>query len=137
MSKSQRMKGKTGEREFLNLLGQSLGLSESLARNLGQSHAGGADCVCIDGLAIEVKRCERLEIADWWAQADRQASSMTPCRVPVLAYRQSRRPWLVVIPVNWMLGTAARAELIGATCTVDLPTFAKLVRLHIDSEVAA
>ena len=132
MAKSQRMKGKVGEREFLNLLGQSIGLSESLARNLGQSHAGGADCICIDGLAIEVKRCEQLTISTWWAQADRQASGMIPARVPVLAYRQSRRPWMVVVPINWMLASAARPELAGATCTIDLPTFAALVQMHID-----
>jgi hypothetical protein len=42
----------------------------------------------------------------------------------------------VVVPINWILGASARSELVGATCTVDLPTFAALVKMA-EAKVAA
>jgi hypothetical protein len=49
----------------------------------------------VPGWAIECKRCERLELAAWWAQAMRQAEATQ--RKPVLFYRQSRQPWRAVL----------------------------------------
>lgn len=97
--KGRRSKGANAEREFAQLLGERLGLK--LERNLEQTRKGGHDLLGIPGLAIEVKRCEQLAINQWWRQAVRQASEGL---IPCLAYRQNRKPWLVALPLKWLLG---------------------------------
>lgn len=91
MSASQRRKGAAGEREFLKALGAELG--ELLTRNLQQTREGGADCLCVKGWAIEVKRQEALCRPTWWRQAVKQAEKAGA--QPMLAYRRNREPWRV------------------------------------------
>jgi len=93
MSKAARLKGQSGEREVCKLLGDALGLS--LSRTLDQTRDGGCDIIVGDW-AVEVKRQERLNIKDWWAQAMRQAKDLN--KQPVLFYRQSRDDWHVIMP---------------------------------------
>jgi Holliday junction resolvase len=119
----QRRKGASAERELFGLLRDELGLI--VERNLAQTRAGGADCLSIDGLAIEVKRQEKAFSEAWWRQAVEQAGS----RVPVLAYRQSRQPWRFVLPLAWITGTDAFT--LGLRCTVELREFCWLVRERI------
>lgn len=96
--KGRRSKGANGEREFAKLLSEKLGIK--LERNLEQTRAGGHDLIGLPGIAIEVKRCEQLAINQWWRQAVEQAADgLTPC----LAYRQNRKPWMVAVPLNWLL----------------------------------
>lgn len=89
--KTSRTKGASAEREFLRLLGGELG--EMLTRNLSQTREGGADCICVRGWAIEVKRQERLSRPKWWRQAKEQAQRLGV--QPMLAYRRNREPWAV------------------------------------------
>ena len=89
MSSSQRRKGAAAEREVLRLLGQELGIS--LQRNLQQTREGGADCLCVRGYAIEVKRQEVLSRPRWWRQACEQAARAQS--EPMLLYRRSREAW--------------------------------------------
>ena len=93
MSASQRNKGQRGEREVLRLLGDELG--QALQRNLQQTREGGADCICIKGFAVEVKRQERLSRPAWWRQAVEQAARVGA--EPMLLYRRSREPWQAFI----------------------------------------
>ncbi len=93
MTAMQRRKGASAERELFALLSDLLGYV--VRRNIGQARAGGADGLDVPGWAIECKRCERLELAAWWAQAMRQAEATG--RKPVLFYRQSRQPWSAVV----------------------------------------
>lgn len=109
-----RNKGARGEREFLALLGEQLG--EMLTRNLQQTREGGADCLCVKGWAIEVKRCEALSRPAWWRQAVKQAERLGV--EPMLAYRRNREPWTVwVVPhANMTIKQAAgviREKLLG------------------------
>lgn len=119
MGRMQRDKGKRGEREFLNQLGQLI--NQPLDRNLNQSANGGADCLSLRGYAIEVKRCEKLAIAAWWKQATVQAAQAAGA-VPLLAYRQSRKSWSVVLPLEQLTGHPS-----GHTETISLPAFAEVV----------
>lgn len=106
--KSSLDKGKRAEREIVKLLQPvvtkvylAAGKEPiSLERNLMQSHKGGYDIEGLDWLAPEVKHHETLQVNSWWQQTVRQAGVD---RVPVLFYRQSRRPWLVRIRVNLKL----------------------------------
>lgn len=89
MSAMSRSKGARAEREVLSLLGDELG--QSLRRNLSQTREGGADCICVKGFAIEVKRQEQLSRPAWWRQAVEQARRLGV--EPMLLYRRNREPW--------------------------------------------
>lgn len=98
MGASQRNKGAAGERELAKLLSERLDIE--CYRNLEQSRCGGADLLDVGPWAIEVKRHERLAISTWWGQACQQAKDLWPA----LAYRQSRQPWTVLVPLAVLVG---------------------------------
>lgn len=104
-----RAKGQNGEREVCDILNyivyqamkdcqfpedQCLKGLTSVQRNQNQSAVGGNDLTNTFGLSIEIKRQEALAVNAWWQQcvaaADRNGE------VPVLMYRQNRKPWHVV-----------------------------------------
>ena len=122
MTAMQRRKGASGERELFALLSDLLGYV--VRRNMGQARAGGADGLDVPGWAIECKRCERLELAAWWAQAMRQARATA--RKPVLFYRQSRQPWLAIVDAAELAPTVF--EPGRETATLRLEPAAQLMR---------
>lgn len=67
-----------------------------LSRNLAQTREGGADCIDLPGWAIEVKGCERF-LSAWFDQAKRQAGDD---QMPVVMWRQSRKPWRVFVELT-------------------------------------
>lgn len=94
-----RNKGHDGEREIVRLLQPVVEMvlgEKRLQRNLVQSRQGGHDICGLEHLAIEVKRCETLEIEKWWKQTLRQAEAAGGA-IPVLMYRQNRGKWNVVM----------------------------------------
>lgn len=96
MGKLSREKGKRGEREFAAIL-RSLGYDG--ARRTAQycGKTGEADDVIgVDGLHIEVKRCETTKIPEWMGQATRDCIDTE--NIPVVAHRRSREQWLVTLP---------------------------------------
>ena len=97
MANKSRNKGKTGEREFINLLSSRLP-GCTLARNLMQTREGGHDVDGLDDWAIEIKRQETLSIGTWWRQATKQAQEAS--KRPALAYRQSREPWRILVEMS-------------------------------------
>lgn len=118
--KGSRDKGGKGEREFLKALGVELGIT--LERNLQQSRSGGADCLGLESYAIEVKRCEQLQLKSWWVQSVEQAAD--DGRVPVLAYRQNRHPWRVIVPLHHIDTEIEPSYLLEYTATVSISAFA-------------
>lgn len=115
-----RDKGQRGEREFLKLLEKELPIK--LERNLDQTRDGGCDLLGIKELAIEVKRCETLCINNWWEQALEQAGKD---QYPVLAYRQSRKPWQVMIPLSLL---APKEKWQDETAVVTVDVFIKIIK---------
>lgn len=115
MSKMSRNKGAAGEREILRWFEQQFGL-DRLCRNHSQSDGGGADCLEIPLIALEVKRQEQLNVEAWWQQAVKQA--LAENQMPVLAYRQNRRKWQFCIPASlitpdsWGYLTLTDAEFV-------------------------
>jgi Holliday junction resolvase len=93
VSAFQRRKGQAAERELCRLLSDELGFV--VQRNVDQARAGGADCVEVQGFAIECKRQERLCLPAWWRQAVKQGEDKQ-CE-PLVFYRQSRQPWQALI----------------------------------------
>lgn len=95
----KRNKGHAGEREFCKELTALMSLRIPLERNVDQVRFGGADIISLRPFAIEVKRQESLNIDAWRKQAKSQVSKDNP--VPVLAYRQNNKKWIIEVP--WMV----------------------------------
>ena len=117
MGKKSRTKGKTGEREFINLI-RGFFPSTEITRNLNQTRNGGHDIDGLDGWAVEVKRQENLSIGRWWGQAVKQAAEINAR--PALAYRQNREPWkiLVEMDLNALKPPLSSSNWIGSSIGV-------------------
>lgn len=85
-------KGKAGERDLSHKLNGILGSS----CRRGQQHSGleGQDVVGLEGVHIECKRVEKLNLEKAVEQAVRDAQAGT---VPAVFHRKNRRPWLVTV----------------------------------------
>lgn len=140
MGRMQRNKGAAGEREVLKLLSERLGMT--LNRNLSQTRNGGADCVELGRIRLEIKRQERLNINGWWAQAEEQAGLLlvtnvtnnnnpeslnsTELLVPALAYRQSHKPWVFVLDSADLKLLPCRGHLLS----MNVDAFCSIVTAH-------
>ena len=93
MGRMQREKGKRGEREASKAIQQHLGV----AARRGQQYCGSPDSpdviTSIDGVAIEVKRCETVAIHRWMDKA----VADSPGDVPVIIHRKNNTDWLVTL----------------------------------------
>ena len=102
--KDIRGKGANGEREAIKWFIDRFEIPAA-ARNLEQTRGGGADCLEIPYIALEIKRQEILSVPAWWRQTVNQA--VVANRIPVLMYRQNRKPWhfglpaSLIIPASW------------------------------------
>jgi len=91
MGKSQREKGKRGEREVA-MISREHGFGDAYR---GQQYHGGSDSpdvVGIPGIHPEVKRVERLDLRSAMAQSVSDAASG---EIPVVIHRRSREPWYI------------------------------------------
>jgi hypothetical protein len=88
-----RNKGARGELELCRLLSEELGIE--IRRNIGQARSGGADCLELQGFAIEVKRCEQLRKPTWWGQAVEQGQRAGA--EPMVFFRRNGEPWQALI----------------------------------------
>lgn len=88
-----RQKGARGEREAAKVLQETFGCQ---ARR-GCQFAGGKDSpdvvTSIDGVHIEVKRVQRLNIHDAIAQSVRDSEGKVPC----VLHRRDRTEWLLTV----------------------------------------
>lgn len=112
MSAMQRRKGAAAEREVLKLLGEELGWA--LQRNLSQTREGGADCLCVHGFAIEIKRQEALSRPAWWRQACEQAQRVGA--EPMLFFRRNREQWTAWVHTSQ--GQWRQTDITGAACVI-------------------
>lgn len=127
MGRKSQKKGSAGEREFLQLL-QMHGIE---AQRNDQKYTGGVDnpdiCAQIGGRAIhfEVKRTERFRLYDSIEQAQRDANGH---RVPVVAHRMNRRPWVVVLTFDDFLHLIGGKSDISDAIEIDDFDFSDLER---------
>jgi Holliday junction resolvase len=97
MGKSQREKGKRGERELASIL-RGYGYD---AHRGAQYHGGNdsPDVTGLPGIHIEVKRTEALRIWDALAQAKADAGE----KMPVVMHRRNDCEWIVIQPLkDWI-----------------------------------
>lgn len=131
-------KGASAERELAELLtywGSLASVTLILKRNLEQTRNGGHDLTGLEqyGLAVECKRVEKLDLPAWWAQAERQANVIS-C-LPVLAYKQNRKPWCFKIRITAAIEANGRWVTIPADVEMDMLTFKRwfIARLQLFS----
>ncbi len=126
---NSRNKGKVGEREVVKLLRELFdGYDFTIERNLlSQARSGGVDVVGVPGIAIEVKRAERLQLDKWFEQARRQAAQFNAR--PVLFFRQSRQPWRVMTEI------CDATTGITATVIMEWPQARILIRAWVEHEL--
>jgi hypothetical protein len=101
-------KGKTGEREVADAMNYCIYLAmtelgfpnpdcvkamSTIQRNQIQTAIGGSDLIGCYGLSVEIKRQETLSVETWWKQCE--TSAIRDNAIPVLIYRQNKKPWRV------------------------------------------
>jgi len=121
-----RQKGASGEREIADAMNyilyqvakelefpeeQCLKAMSSIQRNQNQTAVGGNDLTHTLGLSIEIKRQEQLSLSTWWAQC--AAAAQRHNELPVLIYRQNRKPWRVRTLVWLPLPNNRQVQVIG------------------------
>jgi len=92
---NSRAKGAAGERELSQEL-QKYGYGTRRGQQFCGAN-GDADVVGIEGLHIECKRVERLNIDEAMEQARRDAREG---EVPVVMHRKNRKKWLVTMDLE-------------------------------------
>lgn len=134
--KGRRAKGAEGEREFLRLLAEELrplGFpvpEGGFQRNLEQTRHGGFDNHNEDSLsqwAIEIRRRETPSLGAWWKDVCQKADELN--RVPVIAYRQNRKPWQVLVPF-YVSEFSLKDRLTDEYMQMSISCFARLVDYH-------
>lgn len=92
---NSRAKGAEGERELAKIL---RGYGYETIRSVQYCGANGdADVVGVEGLHIECKRVERLNIHDAMKQAVNDAREG---EIPVVMHRKNRTKWLVTLSLD-------------------------------------
>ena len=96
MGKFSREKGKRGEREFAALCNSEGFECFRTAQCKGKTGDAG-DVEGLAGIHIEVKRAEKLALADWLAQSVRDSEAEGKGNLPIVAHRKSREGWLITM----------------------------------------
>lgn len=88
---NSRAKGAAGERELSKVLGEVLGVKMRRGQQFS-GLAGNADVVGVDGLHVECKRVQSLNVSKAIEQSIRDAKAGS---VPIVAHRKNGEQWLV------------------------------------------
>lgn len=94
MGKASREKGKRGERELAKIL-NDYGYNTRRGQQFSAA-MGDADVVGLQGIHIEVKRVEKLNIHEAMEQSRRDAR---PNEMPAVFHRKNGGSWLVTMPL--------------------------------------
>lgn len=94
---NSKRKGAGGERELVRKLKEyGFGTRRSVQYN-GKVEEGQADLIGLEGIHIECKRVERLNIYDAMAQAKHDAK---PNELPTVFHRRNNAKWLVTLELD-------------------------------------
>lgn len=97
MPVNSKKKGSKGELELVHKL-NGLGFNtRRTAQYNGKEQGSLADLVGIDGVHIECKRVERLNIIEAYEQAKRDAGDN---ETPTVFHRRNNKPWLVTLSLE-------------------------------------
>ena len=96
-SVNSKQKGKKGELELAKRLNELGFTTRRTAQYNGKENGSLADLVGIDGVHIECKRVENLNVIEAYEQAQRDCKQD---EVPTLFHRKNGKPWLVTISLE-------------------------------------
>lgn len=150
MTINVRQKGQEGEREvakILNAIVAEVRLNkgypayakedEIFQRNQNQSAVGGDDLTNPIDLSIEIKRQEALSVGSWWRQCVTSASRKQG--LPILAYRQSRKKWNVVmhasLPLQPKNTSSGYASMDNIMVTLSMEDFKSWFRAYYEKQL--
>lgn len=106
MGRMQQRKGRNAEREVSAILRQfGIPARPGDPLNFGKQ----ADIVGVPW-HTEVKRCERWQLHEWIAQAERDAKTMDD-GPPVIIFRSNRQPWRVCLRLEDFLELTSSQNL--------------------------
>lgn len=91
-----KQKGKAGELEWVNFLKKHGLNAHRTQQYCGANADGDVECKEFPGIHWEVKRVEKLNVLKAIQQATRDCQD----RVPVVAHRKNRTPWLITLPAE-------------------------------------
>ena len=102
-------KGKKGEREFAKLCREH-GFANARRSQQYSGINGDADVVGLEGIHIEVKRVERLNIDEAMKQSIRDSKED---EIPIVAHRRNREEWKITMRADdfFKLYKAWRGEI--------------------------
>lgn len=92
---NSRQKGARGERELAKVL-KAYGYSARRGQQFSGAN-GDADVVGVEGLHIECKRVEKLNIHEAMAQSERDARTG---EIPVVMHRKNGTRWLITMTLE-------------------------------------
>lgn len=92
---SARNKGARGERELAGELAKIVGTARRTGLMQSQTDAPESDVEWLDGLVVESKRCQRVEIDRWANQNERKARGLGG--LSLVCWRRNREPWRVAL----------------------------------------
>lgn len=116
--KMSRDKGKRGERELATIL-KALGFNRA---RRGQQYCGAngdADVVGLDGIHIEVKRTEKLNLYNALSQSKADAKAGES---PVVMHRRNNCEWVVIQPLEDWIELYRESGLVEVDNQDDDPT---------------
>lgn len=127
---SSRRKGAAGEREFIRMVNEALGLRcRRELKQYQQAQNGDIDQL-VGPYLVEIKNHAKPNIPAFWKQAVTQADRVGA--VPALAYKLFRKGWRVLVPIPqaWASEQQWRRDL---QYTMDLAPdgFFLIVREHL------
>jgi len=116
---NSREKGKRGERQWRDEL-----RANGYTARRGQQFSGSADspdvvCEELGWIHFEVKAVERLNIEDAMEQARRDQAGLgcnaaAAAKIPIVAHRRSRRPWLVTMEAEFFFELIREFQPVAA-----------------------
>lgn len=102
---NSKAKGSAGEREFAAILAaHGFPAHRNDQRYVGGVGRPDVSAAGLDGFHFEVKRVERLNVPEAMKQAVHDCAG----RVPVVAHRRNREPWLVTLRLEDFLKTTTK-----------------------------
>ena len=114
MGKSQREKGKRGERQWRDML-RAMGFDPATTYRASQysgkaPDGSSADVVCAElpDIYWEVKNVERLNV---WAAYSQAKYDACDGKIPVVAHTKNQYPWLVTLDGEQFLDILRRSDL--------------------------
>ena len=97
MAINSKQKGASGERELVRKLKEYGFQTRRSVQYNGKAEDGQADLLGLEGIHIECKRVERLNIYDAMAQANHDAKAD---ELPTVFHRKNNAKWLVTMSLD-------------------------------------